>query len=169
MGEFTGNEKFEELPIVSDHINVDMVNVSEKPIKTAREAIDFVAEKIYDRSEEVAVAIFYDDNLVPLYVATPDRGGTPHNRKFFPEDIKQTARLHNASYVTLLHSYPELSTEGEKRSLSGDNIAITKSIADACNMVGVKIYDFIVVLSLSQGQYAESVYYSFLEMFFKNS
>lgn len=163
MEEFTGNEKFEGLSIVSDHINVDMMLVSEKPIKTAREAIDFVAGKIYDRSEEMAVAIFCDDNLVPLFVATPDKGGTLHNRMFIPKDIVQTAQIYNASCVTLLYSHSGLSSGGEKCSPSRDYIAMTKAIVDECRIVDVKVCDSIVVSPFRKSPFAEPVYYSIME------
>lgn len=43
------NEKFKGLPYVSVHIKVDMWLMSERPIKTARDAIDFVTDKIQRR------------------------------------------------------------------------------------------------------------------------
>lgn len=73
MEESTEKEKLEGVPRVSDYINLDKVLVSDKPIMTAKEAIGFVFEKIYGTKEEIAVAIFCDDNLMPLCVATADK------------------------------------------------------------------------------------------------
>jgi len=164
MEESTEKEKLEGVPRVLDYINLDKVLVSDKPIMTAKEAIGFVFEKIYGTKEEIAVAIFCDDNLVPLCVATADKKKMPHNRMFSPEEIKQTAQFYNASYVTLLYSCLGLSSEGEKCFSSGDGIAMTKAIADACNKVDVKVYDSIVVSSFRERPFAEPepVYHSIM-------
>lgn len=169
MGEFTENEKFKGGPMVSVHIDVNNVLVSDKPIMTAREAIDLVMGEIYDRAEKVAVAIFCHDDLTPICTATVDRGGTPHNRMFTPKDIVQTALLYNASYVTLLYSHPGLSLGEENCSPSGDYIAITKAIADACNKVNIKVYNSIVISSFKESPSAElePIYHSIMERCFK--
>lgn len=73
------NEKFKGLPIVSVHLDVDMVLMSEEPLLTERDAIAFVAGKIYDRAKEEAMAIFCDHNMAPLCVATVGGGGNTTN------------------------------------------------------------------------------------------
>ena len=154
--------KFKGLPVVSVHLDVDMMLMSEKPIKTAREAIEFVAGKIYDGAEETAVAIFYDDALLPLCVATVGGGGTTRNVMFSPRDVVQTALLCNASYVTLIHNHPGLSSEKSKCFPSKEDISMTDAMVDACNTVGVKVYDSIVVSSFreNRGSKLEPIYYS---------
>lgn len=151
--------------MVSVHLDVDMVLMSEKPIRMMGEAIAFVAGKIYDRAEETAVAIFYDNTLAPLCVATVGSGGTTDEVFFSPRDIVQTALLCNASFVTLLHNHPGLSSGRLKCQLSKDDIALTDAIVDACNTVGVKVYDSIVVSAYRERHYAppEPVYYSIKE------
>lgn len=157
--------KFEGLPIVSVHLDVDMVLMSERPIRTAKEAIAFVAGKIYDRAEEVALAIFCDNTLAPLCVATVGAGGTTDEVFFSPRDIVQTALLCNASFVTILHNHPGLCSGRRKCQPSKDDIAMTDAIVDACNTVGVKVYDSIVVSAYREKHYAppEPVYYSIKE------
>lgn len=154
--------KFRGLPIVSVHLDVDMVLMSEKPIIKATEAIDFVAGKIYDRAEETAVAIFYDDTLAPLCVAIVGGVGTTSEVYFSPRDIVQTALLCNASYVTLIHNHPGLNSGKGKCVPSRDDIAMTDAIIDSCNSVGVRVYDSIVVSAYRAGQYDKPVpvYYS---------
>lgn len=168
-GNFRMNKKFEELPFVSVRLNVDMVLISEKPIMTAKDAIEFVAGKIYDRAEEVALAIFYDDTLAPICVATVGGAGTTENVFFSPRDVVQTALLCNAAYVTLLHNHPGLSSGKAKCLPSKDDISVTDAIIDACNSVGVKVYDSIVVSAYREKQFvpSEPVYYSVRQHNFK--
>lgn len=169
LGRFRMHEKFEGLPVVSVHLNVDMVLMSEKPVRTANEAIELVAGKIYDRAEEVAIAIFLDESLAPICVAAVGSSGTTEGVFFSPRDIVQTALLCNATYVTLLHNHPGLSSGKLKCSPSKDDIAMTDAIVDACNMVGVKVYDSIVVSAYRERQYDKPVpvYYSVRQHNFK--
>lgn len=162
LGVFRMREKLEGLPVVSVHLDVDMVLMSEKSVRTASEAIELVAGRIYDRAEEVAVAIFLDEAIYPICVATVGAEGTTEGVFFSPRDIIQTALLCNATYVTLLHNHPGLSSGKRKCSPSKEDIAMTDAIVDACNFVGVKVYDSIVVSSYREGQYdaPKPVYYS---------
>lgn len=159
------NEKFEGLPIVSVHLDVDMMLMSEEPLMTAKSAIAFVAGKIYDRAEEQAVAIFCDHTMAPLCVATVGGSGTTTNVFFSPRDIVQTALLCNATYVTILHNHPGLGVGRKKCEPSKDDIAMTDAIVDACNQVGVTVYDSIVVSSYRERTFhdPEPVYYSLKE------
>lgn len=168
-GRFRTNHKFAGLPFVSVHLDVDTVLMSETPILTAREAIAFVAGKIFDRAEETAVAIFYDNTLAPLCVAAVGRGGTTDVVFFSPRDIVQTALLCNASYVTLLHNHPGFLSGRKKCEPSKDDIAMTDAIIDVCNSVGVKVYDSIVVSAYKERMDAEPVpiYYSIREHNFR--
>lgn len=77
----------------------------------------------------------------------------------------QTALLCNATYVTILHNHPGLSSGKKKCLPSKDDIAMTDAIVDACNMVGVTVYDSIVVSSYRERQFfdPEPVYYSLKE------
>lgn len=157
----TGN-KFNGLPFVSVHLDVDTMLMSETPIMTARDAIAFVAGKIYDRAEEEAIAIFLDNTMAPICVSTVGRGGTTDVVFFSPRDIVQTALLCNASYVTLLHNHPGLLSGRRKCEPSKDDISMTDAIIDACNTVGVKVFDSIVVSAYKERINSEPIpiYYS---------
>lgn len=48
---FEPRENLKELPIVSVHLKSDCCLLSEKPISKAKDAIEFVADKIYDSAK----------------------------------------------------------------------------------------------------------------------
>lgn len=131
------------LPIMSVHLEVDSCLLSETPIHTAEDAIQFVADKIYDSAKENAVAIFMDDTRSPLCVSFVGSGNTT-NVMFSARDIVQTALLCNANYVIIMHNHPGFNTGKQKCKPSREDVLVTDAIIKACGIVGVEVYDSIV-------------------------
>lgn len=164
MMQFETNNDLKSLPIVSVHLDVDYCLMSDIEIKTARDAIEFVADKIYDSAKENAIAIFYDCALNPLCVATVG-SGTQTNVTFSARDIVQTALLCNASFVTIMHNHPGLNAGKKKCEPSKDDVLVTDTIIKACSLVGVQVYDSIITTAFKKSVFGipEPVYYSMRE------
>lgn len=161
---FEPRENLKELPIVSVHLKSDCCLLSEKPISKAKEAIEFVADKIYDSAKENAIAIFFDNTLAPICVAYVGSGDTS-NVRFSARDIVQTALLCNATYVTILHNHPEINIGKKKCEPSREDVLVTDSIIKACSIVGVKVYDSIITSAYKEKKFGvtKPVYYSLRE------
>ena len=67
-----------------------------------------------------------------------------------PKEIIKEATLKSASSIILVHNHPS----GDKEP-SADDIKLTNKIIDACNIVGIKVLDHIII-----GKNRED-YYSF--------
>lgn len=157
-------ENLKELPIVSVHLEVDNCLLSEKPILKPMEAIELVADHIYDSAKENAVAIFLDEDLFPICIASVGSGNT-QNVLFSARDIVQTALLCNATYVTIIHNHPGLSSDKTRCKPSLEDVLVTNSILQACSIVEVKLYDSIITTTHKKNIFseAEAVYYSIRE------
>ena len=132
-----------ENPVVSIHLDVDYALISKTPIKTAEDAINLVASKIFDAAHEKAVAIFMDEELVPICVANVGQGDQI-GVCFSARDIVQTALLCKASYVTIIHNHPGANCTKKQCGPSYEDILVTDTIVKACNIVGVNLYDSII-------------------------
>ncbi len=66
--------------------------------------------------------------------------GTINSSVVDPKDIVKEAMLSSASAVILAHNHPSGDTEP-----SEEDIAITKHIKDACELVNVKVIDHIIL------------------------
>lgn len=141
--DFEARENKNELPVVSVHLNTDSCLISEEPLLTVKDAMNFVADKISDSAKENAIAIFGDETLAPICVAMVG-SGTTTNVVFSARDIVQTALLCNATYVIILHNHPGANIGKKHCGPSREDIMVTDSIIKACSLVGVKVYDSII-------------------------
>lgn len=158
------NEKIKELPVISVHLDIDYALLSSTPINTAKEAIEFVASKLFDAAHEKAVAIFLDATLAPICMASVGQGNQ-NNVMFSARDIVQTALLCNATYVTLIHNHPGANPANKHCGPSREDILVTDTIIKACSIVDVMVYDSIIASGEKKTLFgaAEPVYYSIRE------
>ena len=163
------NENLKALPVVSVHLNIDYTLISATPIRTAKEAIEFVASKLSDSAKEKAVAIFLDASLAPICMANVGQGDQ-ENVMFSARDIVQTSLLCNASYVTILHNHPGANLTKKHCGPSREDILVTDTIVKACSMVGVKVYDSIIASGEKKSIFGnmEPIYYSVREHSYKS-
>ena len=157
-------ENLKEIPVVSVHLKADSCLLSEKPIVTAKDAIELVADKIYDSAKENAIAIFLEDSALPICMAIVGSGDTA-NVTFSARDIVQTALLCNASYVTIVHNHPGVISGRKKCEPSKEDILVTNTIMKTCALVGVLLLDSIIVSTYKEKKNSKpkQVYYSIRE------
>lgn len=174
MNEMNGvNHKTKEvdystLPMVSIHLDTEYTLLSDRQLRTPQDAIEFVASKIVDNTHETAIAIFMDSSFSPICVATVGQGDGM-NTMFSSKEMCQTALLCDASYVTMMHNHPGYTSGKIKVGPSYEDVLVTQTMVNALSMVGVKLYDSIIVSNYRKNRLGISVpvYYSIKEHNYK--
>ncbi len=163
------NQNIKALPVVNVHLDIDYALISDTPIRTAKEAIEFVASKLFDSAHEKATAIFLDATLAPICMASVGQGDQS-GVTFSARDIVQTALLCNASYVTLIHNHPGVNLTKKHCGPSREDILVTDTIVKACSTVGVQVYDSIIASGEKKSFFGEMepIYYSIREHSYKS-
>jgi len=112
-------------------------------ISSARDAIDYVLQyygpTLRDSGQEMFCVILLDIRNKPLKHIEVSRGSA-YATVVDPREIIRQICLYQASSVILIHNHPS----GEC-SPSQDDIQLTKKIASACEMVGARVLDHIIV------------------------
>ena len=88
---------------------------------------------------EVLSALYLDTRAVPVcfHVAAV---GSPNAARCSAAELLQPALLSNANSLVLIHNHP--SGHGEP---SAEDLAFTRAIARACELLGVTLHDHLIV------------------------
>ncbi len=114
-----------------------------KRIKKADDVIGYVAEYfgpyLRDANKEFFHVILLDIKNKPIHNVEISKGSI--NASIVdPKEIIKEATLKSASSIILVHNHP--SGEAEP---SEEDIKITNAIIDACNLVGIRVLDHIII------------------------
>ncbi len=125
----------------------------QKKIKKPDDVINYVAEYygpyLRDVKKESFNVILLDIKNKPIHNIEISKGSI--NASIVdPKEIIKESTLKSASSIILVHNHPSGETEP-----SADDIKLTNNIVDACNVVGIKVLDHIII-----GKNKED-YYSF--------
>lgn len=138
--EFSENK----MPFVSTRIGIDSYVYSDKPILSAKDAVNLVANQIYDAAKEIGMAIFLDCSMTPICIAQVGQGNE-QGSIISARDIAQIALLSNASNVMLIHNHPALIPDERHLKASIDDIKLTDTISKALGLHGIYLVDSIIV------------------------
>jgi len=125
----------------------------QKRIKKADDVIGYVAEYygpyLRDAKKESFNVILLDIKNKPIHNIEIGKGSI--NASIVdPKEIIKEATIKSASSIILVHNHPSGDTEP-----SSEDINLTNRIIDACNIVGIKVLDHVII-----GKNEED-YYSF--------
>ena len=125
----------------------------QKRIKKADDVISYVAEYygpyLRDAKKEFFNVILLDIKNKPIHNIEIGKGSI-NAAVVDPKEIIKEATIKSASSIILVHNHPSGDTEP-----SGEDINLTNRIIDACNLVGIKVLDHVII-----GKNKED-YYSF--------
>jgi DNA repair protein RadC len=141
------------LPIMNVRLSDDMSLYSERPIKTATDAVNLVADYLHGMTREMAFVICLDAAMCPICVGQIGLG-TEVDVPISIRDTLQIALLSNASAAIMIHNHPSRHLDGWGLSGSKDDIRITDLMIKALALAGIKLHDSIVV----NGYYAQGKY-----------
>jgi DNA repair protein RadC len=115
----------------------------QKKIKSPGDIILYVAEYygayLRDAKKEFFNVILLDIKNKPIHNIEISKGSI--NASIVdPKEIIKEATLKSASSIILVHNHPSGDTEP-----SADDIKLTNKIVDACNFVGIKVLDHIII------------------------
>ncbi len=112
-------------------------------IRKAEDVIDYVSELfgpyLRDAKKEHFYIILLDIKNKPIQNIEISKGSVQASIVDSKEIIRE-ATIHSASSIIMIHNHPSGETEP-----SGEDIRITKQIADACNFIGIKVLDHIII------------------------
>lgn len=92
-----------------------------------------------DRPQEEMIAVYLDaKNRISAYYQVSK--GSTQSTIVVPADVLRPALLCNASSIILIHNHPSGSPDPSR-----EDISITNRIKDACEMMGMKLLDHIVI------------------------
>ncbi|MCL0050608.1 DNA repair protein RadC [Dehalococcoidia bacterium] len=115
----------------------------QKRIKKPDDVIDYVAEYygpyLRDAKKEFFHVILLDIKNKPMHNIEISKGST-NVSVVDPKEIMKEATLRSASSIILVHNHPSGDAEP-----SDEDIRITSCIIDACNLVGIKVLDHIII------------------------
>lgn len=149
-----------KLPIVNTYLKEDFTLFSEKPIGCPSDLLSLVGPYLSRLPIEVGMVVCMDEALRPINVALVGMGLTGYV-DFSVRTITQVALMSDACYVTLIHNHPSRSYKTSDLRMSADDIKMTHSIAKACNLLNMYLYDSIVVSSLVEDKKVIPAYYSY--------
>jgi len=125
----------------------------QKRIKKADDVISYVAEYygpyLRDAKKEFFNVILLDIKNKPIHNIEIGKGSI-NAAVVDPKEIIKEATIKSASSIILVHNHPSGDAEP-----SSEDINLTNRIIDACNLVGIKVLDHVII-----GKNEED-YYSF--------
>ena len=127
------------LDVVSVRLRKDYSLYSDKKVTSPYIAVDLVNEAIADSDREcfVIINLQSDDRPINVNIAAV---GTIYGSLIQPADIIKSSILSNAASVLFLHNHPSSCIQPSDADLS-----ITKTLVDSYNLLGIKVYDHIIV------------------------
>lgn len=116
---------------------------TKKKLKRPEEVISYVSEYyalyLRDKEKEFFYAILLDIKNKPIENIEISRGSI-NATVVDPKEIVKVASLKSASSIILVHNHPSGET-----TPSQDDIELTNRIIQACNLIGIKVLDHIII------------------------
>jgi DNA repair protein RadC len=110
-----------------------------KPLKTPEDIVAVVRGRLEDKKKEYFLALLLDTKNQPIRVAEISVGSLDasivHPREVFKEAISASA-----ASVVFVHNHPSGDTDP-----SDEDIALTKRLVEAGNIVGITVLDHIII------------------------
>ena len=143
-------EKEHKLKVVSIRLVDDPPLFSKKPLHTSADAVEVIGEELqkYDRELFCILNLRTNGQVINMNIVST---GTLNAALVHPREVFKSAILSNASGIILIHNHPSGDCQPRKA-----DIAVTKRLIDAGEVLGISILDHIVI----GGQ---KDYYSFME------
>lgn len=143
-------EKEHKLKVVSIRLVDDPPLFSKKPLHTSADAVEVIGEELqkYDRELFCILNLRTNGQVINMNIVST---GTLNAALVHPREVFKSAILSNASGIILIHNHPSGDCQPSKA-----DIAVTKRLIDAGEVLGISILDHIVI----GGQ---KDYYSFME------
>jgi len=120
-----------------------------RKITSPNDGVELVKRFLKDLDREEFLVVSLDTKNQPNSVNICSRG-TVNASIVHPREVFKTAILSNASAILIAHNHPSGLPEP-----SEEDIAITKRLSQASEILGIKILDHIII--------GEELYYSFKE------
>ena len=143
-------EKEHKLKVVSIRLVDDPPLFSKKPLHTSADAVEVIGEELqkYDRELFCILNLRTNGQVINMNIVST---GTLNAALVHPREVFKSAILSTASGIILIHNHPSGDCQPSKA-----DIAVTKRLIDAGEVLGISILDHIVI----GGQ---KDYYSFME------
>lgn len=113
--------------------------IDKNQVRSAQDIVNFLMPEIRFDKQEKLFAIFLDPRNYLIKHRLISIGGFDAN-VFKPKEILHLAVKENASSIILVHNHPSGDPEP-----SDEDIIITKKLKDAGKVVGLSIYDHIII------------------------
>ena len=132
------------LPIITTKLELNKPLFLEKSFKKPREIIEHFGDYMADLSNEYGILICFDSGMYPI-CATILGVGSPTSVDMPVRNIIHTALLANATYLVLLHNHPGAYETVNNVKPSKKDIKLIDGIQKCCRMMGMLLYDSIIV------------------------
>jgi len=114
-------------------------SLSKIKIKTSKDIVDYFIPYMRDMKKEIFKAVLLDGKNKIIKDATLSEG-TLTKSIVHPREVIKEAIAESASALVLIHNHPS----GEPQP-SQDDIEITNRIISACELVGIRVLDHVII------------------------
>ncbi len=114
-------------------------SLSKIKIKTSKDIVDYFMPYMRDMKKEIFKAVLLDGKNKIIKDATLSEG-TLTKSIVHPREVIKEAIAESASALVLIHNHPS----GEPQP-SQDDIEITNRIISACELVGIRVLDHVII------------------------
>ena len=109
-------------------------------IRSPRDVADLLMERLRREKKEHLIALYLDARKRLICQPTTISTGSLDKSIAHPREVFQGAVAHSAHSVIVVHNHPSGSAEP-----SGDDLALTKRLGQAGQVVGVPVIDHIII------------------------
>ena len=113
--------------------------IRKDPINNSRALHAYLTASMRDKSRECFTAVFLDAKNRILATKTLFKG-TLTASSVYPREVVRAALDHHAAALIFAHNHPSGDPEP-----SGEDIAITKKLIFACQMMGITVHEHIII------------------------
>lgn len=128
-----------ELYNVSLRLVTERLLVSKKKIRSPQDAVEIIAQEYKYLDRETLFSVNLNTHNQPINFVTVTLGDV-EKVEFNPKPVLKAALLSNAYSVLLIHNHPT----GDCMP-STDDLEATRFMEMACEIVGIKMFDHIVI------------------------
>lgn len=143
-----------ELPVVSARLDMNYVLLSNTIIESVKDAVNFLAKKMYDLASEQAVVLYLDNHLHPICITTIG-SGVQNSATISVRDVVQMGLLCNASNIILVHNHPDMNS----LKPSEQDILFMEAVRRACDLCNIQLLDSIIISGLQSENGRTPAYY----------
>lgn len=126
-----------------DQVAIRMVKepplYADYPLDSPRAVIRLMADTLKDYDREVVAVINLRANLKPINVNLVSMGSLNHALAH-PRELFKSMILSNAAGIIMVHNHPSDRLEPSK-----DDIRLTENMATLCGLMGVKLWEHVIV------------------------